>query len=694
MQNIIFESPPELVAICILAGFAYAAIQYWRLRHPWSVGMNWLLFALRGILAFFLAFLLLGPIVKQVSNLYERPVFVFLHDNSASVKETVDSATLRSLQTRVFEMRDLMDENGYEASVEDLGGDELADRFSYSANTSDLNGALRRISNRFEGRKIAGVVLISDGLYNSGLSPLYSDYNFPVYTVGIGDTLERPDIAIKNVAYNKIAYQGNKFPIRVEIQAKNLTAQSLPVSLHNGGKVIDRKTVATNGNQLVVVDFQPEADKQGIQKYDVRVEPDAAEQNKRNNNASIFVEIVEGKKKILVVAAAPHPDIKALREVVDKNSNYEFLLHVPDVAEQPANVLRPENVDLAIFVQAPDLRGKTAQTFQTFAASKVSLFFVIGQKTDLPLIARNKMPVQFENAPRDYDEVTPVTNPAFTHFTLSPETNTLMNSYPPVSVHYGKIQIPVSANPLLMQRVGSVATEKPLLAVDVNDSRKIGFMLGEGIWRWRLNEFDRTEKTEAFDEIFGKLIQFLTTNDDKRKFRSYPIQQEFSETEAVVFESQVYNDIFEPVYGNSIEIEITGEDGRKNEYTYVTSPGNNRYQIGGLHEGVYRYRSSTTINGKQESVHGEFAVVERKIELQNVTADFDLLRKVSANTGGRFFEADEVDQLSSQLQQSEATSVIHSEETYDSIINLKWVFWVLLALVTLEWGLRKYHGSY
>src|SRR5690606_27481710 len=160
-----------------------------------------------------------------------------------------------------------------------------------------------------------------------------------------------------------------------------------------------------------------------------------------------------------------------------------------------------------------------------------------------------------------------------------------------------------------------------------------------------LNEFDRTENTLFFDEVFGKLIQFLSTTEDKRKFRSYPVRQEFSDTEPVVFESQVYNDIFEPIYGNSVEIDISHEDGRSTNYTYVISPGNTRYQIGGLKEGVYRYRASTVLGGKTESVRGEFAVVERQAELQNLTADFDLLRRLSGNTGGKFYTAAQVDNL-------------------------------------------------
>ena len=269
-----------------------------------------------------------------------------------------------------------------------------------------------------------------------------------------------------------------------------------------------------------------------------------------------------------------------------------------------------------------------------------------------------------------------------------------MTDYPPVSVHFGKIETPLTATTLLYQRVGSVATEKPLLVLNQQDERKMAIMLGEGLWRWRLNEYDRTENTMSFDELFGKLIQYLSTVEDKRKFRSNPIQQEFSDTEPVVFESQVYNDIFEPVYGNTIDIAITDEQGKKYNYSYVTSPGNSRYQIGGLEEGVYQFQSKTTINGTPEQVRGEFAVIKRQTELLNLTADFELLKKLSSNTGGNFYHVNQLDQLTADLTQVEASSVIHSEETYDSLINIKWVFWILLLLISLEWFARKFMGSY
>ncbi len=691
-QRIILESSPAYILVCLALALGFAFLMY-QLKGPWTKTWNWILFGIRATLAFLLMFLLLGPIVKQVNNLFEKPLLVFLYDTSSSMKEGTDSTSIRKISNQLSEAIKDASEKGFDTKINNLDG-EVGSLQQLNGSTSDISGGLKKITNQYEGQNIHAVVLVSDGIYNQGVSPLYASYPFPVYTLGMGDTLQRTDIAIKNLMYNKIAYQGNKFPVRVELMIKNLPNQSITVSLLQNGKLLDKLTKNSSGDQLLVYDFQPQANEQGIQKLDVQVEVKSGEYNTKNNQASVFIEVVDGKKKILFVSAAPHPDSKALREVVDKNSNYEFLLHIPGVTEQQASALQPDQVDLVIFHQAPDLRGKTKELFQKFAASKTSMFLILGQQSDLQTLAKQTMPVSFEAPPRDFDDVIPVVNATFSNFSISPEANTALENYPPVSVHFGKIKISPTSKPILYQRIGNIATEKILLGVDEKDNRKIGFMLGEGLWRWRLNEFDRNENTIAFDEIFGKLIQYLSTTDDKRKFKSYPIQQEFSDTQPIVFESQVYNDLFEPVYGNVIDIELTDENGKKSNYNYTLSLGNERYTIGALKEGVYKYKSKTSINQKNEEVRGEFAVVARKAELQNLTADFGLLRKLAANTGGKFYTSAQASTLQTDLISREAKQIIHTEETYNSIINLRWVFVLLLLLVSVEWFTRRYFGGY
>ena len=692
MKNIILESHPAFILVCLVVAVGYAFLLY-KSKHPWSGTLNKILFAGRTILVFLLAFLLLGPIIRQIDNLYEKPVFVILQDNSISVKEATDSASLNGLQKSLSAVKESLSDQGYEAFQKDLSGEDVS-VVNFSEPVSDLQGALRKISNQYEGQSVAGVLLVSDGIYNSGLSPLYTAYSFPVHTLGVGDTAQRQDIAIKDLVYNKIAYQGNQFPIRAEILVKGFPNQNITVSLIKSGKVIERQTKNSGTDQLLPVEFKIAATEQGIQRLDVQVEIKSEEKNVRNNKSTAFVDVIEGKKKILVVANAPHPDIKALRSIIDKNSNYEMILHIPDVEETEAKNLQPANIDLVIFHQAPDKRGRTRDLFQRFSSSKTSMFVIVGQQTDLNALSDSNFPLKFDQPPRQFDDVMPVVNPSFPYFLLSPEANSIFSGFPPVWVPFGRMQIPASSVTLLSQRVGSISTDKSLLWIDIPDNHKIAIMLGEGFWQWRLEEYSKNENTEAFDEVFGKLLQYLSTTDDKSRFKSYPVEQQFSDTEAVVFESQVYNDIYEPVFGNRIDLEITDDAGKKYKYNYVISPGNARYQVGGLKEGIYKYTSSTAINGKEEKVRGQFLVTAQQAELQNLTADFDLLRKLSTSTGGKFYNTSETNKLQADLSKKEATSVIHSEEKFDNLLNLKWVFFLLLALVSGEWFLRKFYGGY
>lgn len=681
MSRIIFESSPLYLVLCVALGLGAAYLLY-KGKYPWTKRVNQILFVTRAILIFLLALLLLEPILKQVNNFFIKPVIIILQDDSGSINEVTDSVKRQGITQQLSNLQRDLQEQDYTVefrTLQDPNG------------TSDFTTAMKKVGNDYEGQKVAGLIFISDGIYNAGISPLYSTFNFPIHSIGVGDTNKRVDLFIKNALFNKIAYQGNRFPIRLELSAKGFLSRNVEVSLLNKGKLLEKKTVNITNEALTRVEFLPLAAEQGLQRYEIVIASQTEEWNTSNNRTTVFVEVVSGKKKILALAAAPHPDIKALRAVVEQNENYEFDLHIPGTTQNDFGKLSNE-ADLIILFQVPDLKGRTRQFFQQVMTTKASLFFVLGEQTNWQELNKDGI-VKIEGSIRQFDDVVPAFNTDFSIFTAETNLTGVFQSFPPASVPFVKMQIPPSATPLLFQKVGSLVTDKPLLYLDQLEERKVAFMLGEGLWRWRLQEFSRNENTESFDELFGKLIQYLSTTDDRRKFRSYPIKQEFLDTESVQFESQVYNDIFEPVYGKTIEIELTNETGQRNTYRYTTSEGNTRYTIGGLAEGVYRYKASTTLKEREE-VRGEFLVSRQQIELQNLTADFDLLRKLSTQTGGIFVKADNIQALGATLAQQKATALIQSEEKYDNLINLKWIFFLLLILVSSEWFLRKYYGSY
>ncbi|HEX8060032.1 MAG TPA: hypothetical protein VF473_03810, partial [Cyclobacteriaceae bacterium] len=613
MQRLIFEYSPAFIIVCIAIGVGYAYLLY-KTKHTWGQTTNRILFFVRALAVALAAFLLIGPILKLTTNQYEKPGIVFLIDDSRSVSEVLGAEKKKQLDDNLALQSQALQDAGYE--VETRGFENTA--------TSDIHGALRSITSDYEGKNLAGIVLASDGVYNSGPSPLYTTLRIPVFTIGVGDTTQRVDLALKNVAFNKIAYQGNRFPVRAEVLVKGLSNQDVRVTVSSRGKVISMENKNSGNKALLDFDFLIDANEKGIQRLDVAIDPIKQEVNQKNNRTAIYVEVVEGKKKILVVSPSPHPDIKALRAAIERNSNYEFHLHMPGVKEEEQKILQPDKVDLVIFSQALDNEGKTLPMIQKFQKSHAGMLFLIGGKTNLRQFANIGIPLTFENIGQR-DEVVPNFNTEFRDFAFSDGIAGRFSRYPPVSVPFGKFTYPADAAVLLYQRIGSVATNRPLLLSWNGPENRIAVLLGEGIWKWRLNEFAETEKSEAFDEVFSKLIQYLSTADDRRRFRSFPVQNEFTDSEPVTFESQLYNDLFQPIYGNTVQIELRDEAGKVSKYSYTTSPAGTRYRIGGLKEGIYRYTASTQLSTGKEQMSGEFLVTAQNIESQNLTADFGLL---------------------------------------------------------------------
>ena len=626
MQRLIFESHPVFILLCLALGFGYAWILY-RAHHTWGNRSNQLLFVLRAVLVSLISFLLVGPIIKLTQQFFEKPEIILLVDNSTSLKGEVDSI---KLQGQVANFKTQLQQMNYVVTEKDLDGDEI-EKIRFNKKSSDLTGSLKSVFANSEGKNLSSIVLFSDGIYNSGASPLYSPWRLPIQTVGLGDSIEHPDLILKNVAYNKIAYQGNKFPIRAEVAIQQFPDHDVKVVVYQNGTIVATQIKNSAKKSFLTFDFLIDAVEKGMQSIQVVIESNNdAERNFNNNFSRVFVDVVEGKKKILLVAPAPHPDIKALKAIVEKNPNYELIVHIPGVTKTESKFLQPGQTELVIFHQPFDAEMKTNKLFSNLSKSKSSILLIIGSKTNLRMLASNGIPLSFENYIQK-DQVTASVNTNFHDFDFLENSNSMFLTFPPLQVPFGKFSFPAQAHILLNQRIGSVVTDRPLLLAWDENNRKAAAFIGEGLWQWRLQEYASTEKTEFFDDTFSKLIQYLSTLDDKRKFKFFPVQNEFTDAAPAIFEAQVYNDLFEKVYGSKIDIELKDEKKQITRYSYTLSPGGERYQIGGLKPGNYYYTASAEIGSKRETVSGRFLVTQQNIEPQNLVADFDLLRKLSKN---------------------------------------------------------------
>lgn len=679
------------IILCIGMGLVYAFVLYQK-KSPWSKRINQLLFGLRFTLVTILCFLLIGPLIKYIKNYIEKPTIVLAIDNSQSIQYGSDTSEVSKLNNSLLELTKDFEKEDIKVNVQLLnkvGTPEDLKNINYNNNTTNLSGLLKDIQSNFENRNLAGVVLVSDGIYNQGVSPHYNQYNFPLFTIALGDTIPKKDINLKSVIYNKISYQGNKFPIVAEIDNHGFKNQPINVLLKQGGKVLNKKTFTTSQNGITEIEFLQSSESKGLQHYVIEVEAVKGEFTLKNNVAHAYVDVIEGKESILIIALTPHPDIKAIKSALEFKENYEVEVFVPGLSE-----FKERKYDLVIFHQIPDLAGAGRNFLDKYLKDETSVLFIAGNQTHHGVLNNINNLIKINARRGQFDNVFPIFNSNFNKFKIDPEEQSIINSYPPIPVPFADFELKENSDVILYQKIGSVLSNKPLLVVNNNNNKKTGILLGEGIWEWRLTEFNINKNTQVFDKFISNLVQYLSSKEDKRKFRVYPIQNEFFLSDKILFETETYNDVYEKIYGQKIDLKITNENKVSTAYSFTNSENNSRFELKGLTPGIYKYSATCQLSGRLEKSEGEFTIKELLLEAINTTADHQTLRLLSEQTQGRFYYPNQIDQLREYIKTNSAKSIIHSNEEFVEMINLAWLFFLLLTLVSTEWFIRRYNGGY
>lgn len=689
--SLLFESSPWLIGLGVLIGLTYAAILYIGTKVPWGKNTNYALAVIRFLMVTQLTLLLFGPLIRQSQNSRESPTIIFALDNSQSISEIEDSASLSDFQNRITSLQQEFVDKGYFTEIRTLQGKSPENTtIQFNGISSNLNEMLQGIQNDYESRNLSNVLLFSDGLYNLGNNPAFHPYNFPISTIGLGDTTQRPDLNLNAILYNKIAYEGNKFPIVADLFSYNLAGKTITLQLEKNRSVIAQKQIKINNqNQFDQVEFLVDANESGMKRYTLRALPVIGEFTVSNNVKDAFIDIIDGKQKILLLATAPHPDIKAIKNALESNDNYEVVTHIKGL-----NDYVEDKYDAVVLHQVPDKRKKYTALLNKIQGEKIPAFFIYGNQSDVKAFNELNGAVKIQTTSYQRDNVFPIYNPDFSKFLYDADNIEALNNFPPVKVPFANYEILPQSEVMLYQKVGKVSTQKPLLLIQRTNEWSSAVLLGEGIWSWRLQEYAKNQSHNAFDEMISKIIQFLSTKEDKRKFKVYPIKNEYLNNESLVFETEVYNDIFEQTYGHKIDLRIRDDQNNTSSYSYVTSDKNSRYRVSGLENGIFTYQASALINEKNETSFGSFTVKDLQIETTKLTADHNLLRNVAVQNGGAFYEKNQLDQLQEDILNQDVISKIYHSETYLSIINMKWGFFILIIFICAEWFLRKFYGSY
>ena len=685
---------PWFILLCLAVGAGYAALQY-SARAPWSRQRNYALAALRFAVVSFLCYLLLAPVIKTTTTHTEAPTLVLAIDNSQSVELFTSKNVLAQATTGLAKLAETLRGKGFTVETRTLTATPARparlDSLRFSAANTDLDLLLAGTREAYEGRNLAGVVLLSDGLVNQGRSPVYSDFNFPIYGVAVGDTVPKRDLRLTGLTYNRVAFSGNKFPIEAELGFEGYAGGAATVELREGRRVLDSRRVALPaGRRRVRTSFLLTAPAPGKRRYEVRIVPQPGEFTELNNARTAFIEIVKGKLRVLLAGAAPHPDLKALRAAILANDNFDLTLALPGVSPLKANA----DFDVAILHQLPAQGGLGNELLAQVQTKRAPALYILGAQSDLA--AYNQLGAGLTIQPRgaQTDEVTPLPNPGFARFATDEESARRFAQYPPAPVPFGDYRLGAGAEAALWQQVGRVGTQKPLLVFGGPPERRQATLLTDGSWQWRLSEaVAHDDKPEAYDRLVIRTLQLLTQNASKKRLDVYPTQDAFGTQDDVTLGAETYNAVFERLYNQKIDLVLTDTGQQARRYSFANAEDGSPLHLGALPAGLYRYQARATLGGQAQQDAGELLVQSQPLEALESKADHNLLAQLSRRSGSRLYYPAQIDKLAQDILKANYKPVITAEEDLKDLINLKWLFFVILAFLTVEWAVRKYSGS-
>ena len=695
-MEILTQAPSWYIILCLLAGTIYAGALYFRdkFNRTYGTPLASLLGVLRFIAVALLTFFLLKPLVKSINREVEKPIVVIAQDNSQSLGVVLDSSfykkeyieNLQALQTALGEDYDVRS-----FSFGDKFEDGI-DSVRFDAPLTDYSNLFKELTNRFSGRNLGAIIFASDGLYNKGSSPnyAYKKLNAPVYTIALGDTTMHKDVLISEVAANRLAYLNNQFPIQITVEGRKAAGETVQLTVSTKGNTIYSETISFNGERAFkTINILQEAKTVGLQRYTINVSTVKNEITTANNRKDVFIEVLDSRQKVLLLASAPHPDVQALSESITNNEAYAVESKL--VKDFKGNI---NDYNLVIFHQLPAVGGIGLNYVSNALDKNIPALFVWGANTDFRAFNELTVGYNLSNYRNANTEVGGSVAEAFSTFQLTPNTVEMIRNVPPLTVPFGEQFSSQGSITFVRQQIGQIATNKPLISFNKKGEIKIGLIAGEGIWRWRINSFRQFENHDAFNEMITKMVQYLAVKDDKSLFR-VNAKNDFPENEPIIFDAELYNASYEAITDKEIKMVIKNEEGM--EFPYTFSPQGGRYKLnaGNLPVGNYKYTATVVSEGKNLIESGEFSVSALQVELTNTVADHKLLFQFAKDNGGEMVSPREVSKLAELIKAREDIAAISYEnKELNDLINFRWILFLLIGLLSLEWLLRKRAGTY
>jgi uncharacterized membrane protein len=628
---------------------------------------------------------------------------------------------------------------GFDRDVEPIDSARIADPLDAKGGRTDILGAVRSVAanGASAGRKLSGVILLSDGTDNvelhegltSKAKDALSDLGAPVDTIAVGSGGLR-DLAIERVAVEDFAFVRNTVTVEAIIKAHGIPAQTIDVVLRREGRLVATTPVQLNWNKdTYSAKFSFIPDQTGQFVYTVAA-PIFPEEAVTTNNARSFVlKVIRDRVRVLFVVGHPSWDERFIRGLLRQDPNVDlisfFILRSsgnnPKVMREdelslipfPVNEIFREQLhtfDLVILQNfahrdrayemdryLPDMRDYVHEGGALVMIGGENAFGE-GKYQDTPL--GDALPVEgtgqapttenFQARLTPEGRRHPVTQAALS----AGEAERVWADMPPLS----------GINVTRAKPGAQVLLEDPFLNVDGKNAPVVAVwdygrgrvmaVTADSSWHWAFPALASGSAVRPYDRFWGNAIRWLVRDPQLTPVRLQADKAAVEPGDAISATVSAHGSDYGPAPGAQISVELVDADqGRTVARNQVTAgpDGNARVEFTPPAPGPYRIVAHAT-KGETPLGDAEDAVAVRAAgpELSDASPRPELLKAISDATGGRSVELDKASLLDLPLVDPEVVEVGQRRD------EPLWDRWYSLAIIAgavgLEWLLRRRWG--
>lgn len=719
------------IPISLLIGIFLAWLVYRKqLNKPLS---KWLI-GLRALGWTLVLLMLFEPTMNWIKTQEVKPVIVLYRDasKSANLDTRNQSLQIKKLVENRFN-------NEIDLELMSFGSELMGESWDSLSRSTDLPWI--RLSNTIGGEtryfevtqsllelkkrnNVVGTILVTDGILNSGPSPLglSPQKNKPLLIIGTGDSSSIPDVSVESLICSDDVFLGNNTRIEGEIDFQNWTNSEVKLELLEDGRIVQSKIIQVGVSNYVgnkgksasnsiirrAYQFDYVGKVAGAHFLQVRCSS-SQDKNLKNNLLGKSIRVVDRKKRIAIIYGRPHPDVKAIAESVNTTVQNEVLVSSENDPIPSADLFILHGIE-------------NARSFETIEKTDAPIW--VFANTPAALVYANKNSgVSVSNISRitTFQSVGLSANSEFSLFewgmddlsnknVASVSNVKLQNIWGGVSAVLVKLKASSSSMTQIKQVWNSTVTDFPLCNLNVKGTVSSVWFWGEGIWKCRMNEFRKRNSTQYFDAWLNSNVQWLGRNPSENN----GLKIVTSGDEVELGKLSRFKVIRLDAAGNktnseNIEVQIVNSQGQTKEINVLKSEneyvGNFIPSSDGLMKIKVRLKDNSTINAEKVVQVNSYSLEERSNR-----SDFDLLRNMAKNQRGDFMLGLKSDSTSPEEESKQNDAVLKKVEEWiiqnklnqiklideNRSLRLKefWGYLVLIAIVFgLEWILRKRVGQ-